>query len=1041
MRRGAGAGAAPPPAPSFRRVRAAPRARALLGLLACVGPAALASPGVAQTPTRVALDSALLAPLHWRNIGPERAGRSIAVAGVPSRPFEYYAGFAGGGLWKTTDGGTTWRPVTDGWIRSSSVGAVAVAESDPDVVYVGMGEAQIQRNSLQGDGVYGSRDGGRTWTHLGLDDSQVIARIRVHPTDPDVVYAAVLGHPWGPSEERGVYRSRDGGRSWRRILYRDADTGAVDLAIDRAHPDVLYAALWRATVAPGGTVTGGPGSGLFRTTDGGESWTELTASPGMPRGAIGSIGVSVSGADPRRVYALVDADDGGVLRSDDGGDTWTLVNDDGPLRQRPSYFNRIQADPGDADVVYVMNLQLFRSTDAGRSYEIVTTPHVDYHDVWIAPGDPRRMAVANDGGPTVSVNRGESWTGQAIPTAQLYNVGTTRDVPYHVCGPQQDEAAVCVPSSQARWRSSSPYVGSGDLGGALYAPGGGEFGRIVPHPRDPNLFFATGPNVVTRYDRRTGLVHARDIQVAPLTDRGPDRERFTQIAPLVFSPTDANVLYAGSQHLWRLDASTSAWARVSPDLTRGARGGTEASGSIFAIAPSPGDAATVWVGSDDGLVHLTRDGGGSWRDVTPPGLPGPAKISAIEASAHEPGRAYVAAHRYEFDDRAPYVFETRDYGATWTRIVAGIGATDYVHVVREDPVRAGLLYAGAEHGVHVSLDDGASWQPLSLDLPDVSVPDLVVEGGDLVIATQGRSFWVLEGIGPLRELSREVVAAPLHLFRPRPAVRRLAPAVVDYLLARDAASVRIEVLDSTGAVVRSFGDPTPSGGRPAARATGADAPPRRAGLNRFRWDLRYEDAAVFPGMILWVGSADGPIAAPGRYRVRVTADGITRTQELEVTRDPALADVTDADVRAQFDLALAARDRMSEANRGVARIRDLRAQLEDRRGRAPDPPVAAATEALLGELGRVEGQLYQVRLRSQLDAITYPVMLNNRLANLKLSIETGDGRPTPQQYAAYEQLSGELRAQLERLGELVGTDLADFNRLIVGRGLPAVEAR
>jgi len=996
------------------------KAALLLALLAW--PASGPLPASAQTAEPRVLDPGRFELLRWRNVGPARAGRSIAAAGSTARPLEYYAGFAGGGLWRTVDGGTSWRPVTDGWIRSSSVGAVAVAESDPDIVYIGTGEVQIQRNSLQGDGVYGSRDGGETWAHLGLEDSQVVSRIRVDPRDPDIVFAAVLGHPFGPSAQRGVYRSRDGGRSWERVLYRDDRTGAVDLVIDRTNPDVVYAALWRARVRPGGSVTGGPGSGLFKSADGGDSWTELSSAPGFPTGELGKIGITVAG-DGNRVYALVDAEDGGVFRSDDGGRTWILVNDDGPLRQRPPYFNRIVADPNDADVVYVLNLQLYRSDDGGTTYEIVRAPHVDHHDLWIAPGDARRMISSNDGGPTVSVTGGESWTRQDMPTAQLYNVGVTRDVPYHVCGPQQDEAAICVPSTQTRWRSASPYVGSGGLDGPWYAPGGGEFGTMAPHPTDPNLFYATGPNVITLYDRRTGLVQARDVQPMPLSARGAGAERFTPFAPIVFSAVDPDVLYAGSQHVWKLRLSTLEWERMSPDLTRGA-GTPDASGAVLSIEPSPHDEATVWVGSDDGLVHVTRDAGVSWSDVTPAGLPRGAKVTSITVSPHEPHRVYVAATGYEIDDRTPYLFRTADAGMSWTSVVEGLGPDEFVRVVHEDAQRPGLLFAGTEHGVFVSFDDGNRWESLSLNLPDVSVSDLVVEGGDLVIATQGRSFWILEGVGVLRELSPTSLASPVHVFSPGPVVRRLTPAVFDYLLSREAATVRIEILDAEGALVRSY-----DGGEP----------PGRAGHNRFVWDLRYAPATVFEGMIFWVGTPEGPLAPPGRYRVRVSADGVTRSRDFEVVRDPAAA-VTDEDLRAQFELALAARDGITAANEGVIEIRALRLELEDRIGRVDDESVRSSAEALIAALSEVEDQLYQVRLRSQLDAIVHPVRLNNRLANLKLSIETGDGRPTPPHYAAYEQLSGELEAQLERLDELVD-GLDALNERLTAAGLEPVELR
>ncbi|HJQ68508.1 MAG TPA: glycosyl hydrolase [Blastocatellia bacterium] len=1001
----------------------------------------------AQTVSRsTPYDPALFRFLQWRNIGPDRAGRSIACAGSSARPFEYYSGAVGGGLWKTADGGATWKPVTDRQINSSSVGAVAVSESQPDIVYIGMGEVQIQRNMLQGDGVYKSTDAGKTWSHIGLADTQVISRVRVHPQNPNLIYVAAFGHPYGANEERGVYRSTDGGKSWQKILFRNNLSGAVDLVMDRLNPSILFAAIWEARVtATGAVLSGGPGSGLFKSTDGGDTWTELTRNPGLPKATIGKIGVSIAGSDSRRVYALIEAEDGGVFRSDDGGEIWAKVNDEGALRQRPSYFNRIYADPKEKDVVYVLNFFVYKSTDGGKSYRVVQNQHPDQHDLWIDANNTRRMIVSNDGGGTVTVNGGESWTAQAYPTAQLYRVATTRDIPYHVCGAQQDQGAICVPSSQSPWRSTSPYLGPGipPLGGPVYAPGGGEFGMMAPHPRDPDLFFATGPSVITRFDRRTGLSQARDVQVSPVADRGPNRERFS-LYSLAFSHHDPNTLYTSSQHVWRTTDGGLRWERISTDLSRPTSRDQNrpAGGSVSTLAPSYHEANTIWAGTDDGLVHVTRDGGKSWQEITPPGLPEFSRVNIIEASPHNPGAAYVAAKRHQLDDRAPYIFKTSDYGKSWKKIVAGIAPNNFVHVVREDPKRQGLLYAGTEHGVVVSFDDGENWQSLSLNMPDTQAPDLVVEANDIVIATHGRSFYILDNIGPLREFSPQVASSALHLFQPADAIRRLDQVVIDYALKADARRVVIEILDADGKVIRSYtnGDREP-GGAQTGQSPEADEssdrqperPSRSAGLNRFTWDLRYSSATVFPGMIMWVGSPNGPIAAPGSYQVRVTADGETRTRRFKILRDPRPSDLTDADIQEQFALALKIRDRISEANEGVILIRAVKKQISDRIDKAKDGQIASVGEAAIQRLSEVEQQLYQVKLRGELDAVTYPVMLNNRLANLKLSVETGDGRPTPQSYAAFQKLSSELDVQLGKLNDTMKNEVARFNILLGAR--------
>ncbi|CAA9346759.1 MAG: GH74 / GH33, partial [uncultured Gemmatimonadaceae bacterium] len=781
---------------------------------------ALAAPAGAQRPVPPErVDSAQFRGLEWRSIGPNRGGRSIAVAGSARRPLEYYFGAVGGGLWKTVDGGTSWKPVTDGQLTSSSVGAVAVAESNPDVVYLGMGETCIRGNIMQGDGVYRSADGGKTWTHVGLEQTHAISKIRVDPRNPDVVYVAALGHPAGPNRERGVFKSTDGGKSWKKVLYRDERSGAIDLSMDARDPNVLYAALWEAYRITWQMSSGGPGSGLFKSTDGGATWKEITRAPGLPAGVLGRIGVSVSPADGRRVYAAVEAAEGGIFRSDDAGATWRRTNDDRKLRQRAFYYTHITADPQLRDRVYVQNVSFFRSDDGGVKFDsTLTGSHGDHHDLWIAPNDNRRMAQANDGGGAVSVNAGQTWTAQNFPTAQLYHVATTRDFPYHVCGAQQDNSTACLPSSGwANLRGAR----SDALGDWMYDVGGGESGYIAPDPRNPDVFYAGSQGaLLTRYDRSNGQI--RDVQVYPRFFSGEPAsalpERWQWTFPIVFAPREPGTIYASSQHLWRTRDEGQTWTRVSPDLTRadpktlGPTGGPitkdmngpEIYGTIFTVAPSFVDARVIWTGSDDGLAHVTRDGGATWTDVTPRGLPKFARISIIEASHHQAGTAYLAAKNYLLDDRAPYLYRTADYGRTWTKIVGGIRADDYVHAVREDPARAGLLYAGTEHGIYVSWDDGARWRSLSLKLPDTQVTDIAVEAHDLVIATHGRSMYVLDDIAPIREAgsgapraanrraeppspaARSTLPAALQLFTPRPTTRGVDEAPIQYALARPA---------------------------------------------------------------------------------------------------------------------------------------------------------------------------------------------------------------------------------------------------------------
>ncbi len=1013
---------------------------------------------IAQSPPQATSYSAqFFSGLRWRNIGPNRGGRSIAVAGSPSRPFEYYFGATGGGLWKTKDGGITWNPVTDGALKTSSVGSVAVSESNPDIVFIGTGETELRGDIIQGDGLYKSTDSGKTWTPSGLAETQAIGRIRIDPRNPDTVYVAALGHPFGNNAERGVFRSRDGGKTWQKVLYRNVRAGAVDLCIDPQHPTVLFASIWEAFRTPYSLSSGGPGSGLFKSTDGGDNWTEITRSPGLPKGIVGKIGVAISGADSNRVWAIIEAEDGGIFRSDDAGVTWTKVNDERRFRQRAFYYTRIYADPKNRDRVYVLNTGLYRSDDGGKNFTALRPPHGDNHDLWIAPDDPTRMINGNDGGANVSVNGGETWTAQHYPTAQLYHVVTTSHIPYHVCGAQQDNSTACVPVN-----------GNGN---EFYEIGGGESGYIAADPRNTNIYYAGSyGGLLTRLDRATGQM--REINVWPDNPMGHSsqdiRERFQWTYPIVFSPSDPRVLYVGSQHLWRTTNEGQSWARISPDLTRadsktlGPSGGpitldqtgVETYATIFTIAPSPKDPNTIWTGSDDGVVSVTRDGGKDWQRVTPPDLPALARISLIEASPHRAGTAYVAANRYQQDDWAPYFYETDDYGKTWTKIVNGIGPRDFARAIREDPRRAGLLLAGTEHGIYISFDNGANWQSLALNLPVTPVHDIAFKDNDAIIATHGRSFYVLENIGVLRQLTPSVAQSDVYLFDPADAMRSVSRGVtIDYYLKEGADKVVIDILDAQGNLVRSFTgtqadekqkpEPGPPAGEEAPRGGAPARVGRKAGMNRFVWDMRYPDATGFPRLIMWAGNLRGPVATPGVYQVRLAAGGRTLTQHFSITKNPMLANITDTDLQEQFKLALQVRDRLSQANEAVVRIRSLKDQITDRLAkidRNKDPNIAASGEAFASKLTDIEGEIYQYRNQSSQDPLNYPIRLNNKLAALEEVIESADARPTDQCYEVYKDLSSRLDAQVARLDAVMKAEGQAFNKLLASRQIEQVKA-
>lgn len=1012
--------------------------------------------------------------LKWRSLGPQRGGRSIGVAGSVARPHEYYFGAVGGGLWKTTDGGTNWRPVTDGQINSSSVGAVAVAPSNPDVVYIGMGEAQLRGNIAQGDGVYKTTDGGKTWKHIGLKDSQTVSRLRVHPTNPDLVYAAVLGHVAGPNEERGVFRTKDGGTTWERVLFRDNKTGAVDLTLDPNNPSVIYATLWEAFRVSHMMSSGGPGSGIFKSTNGGDTWTEISRNPGLPKGVLGKMGITVSGADSNRLYAQIEAEDGGFFMSDDAGASWKLVTDRREQRQRAFYYTRLYADPKAKDTVYVLNVGFHKTTDAGKTWTTIRVPHSDNHDLWIASDDPKRMINGNDGGGNVTVNGGETWTEQDYPTSQFYHVTTTNHVPYHVCGAQQDNSTACVTSQE-----SASMFGE-RTAPIFYSAGGGESGYIAPHPTKLDVFYAGSyGGYISKFDRSTGQTRA----INPYPDNpmgypsGQIAERFQWTFPIVLSPHDPNELYVGSQHLWLSTNEGQSWTKVSPDLTRGDPStmgdsggpitkdhtGVETYGTIFTFAPSRVDRNVMWTGSDDGYIHVTRDKTKTWTNVTPKDLPEFARISIVEASPHRAGTAYVAANRYGRGDFAAYVYRTDDYGQTWTKIVNGVAARDFARAIREDLKRPKMLYLGTENGIYVSFDDGAKWESLRQGLPVTPVHDIAVTERDLVIGTHGRGFYVMDNIAPLRELRSAAVTGEgiLHLFTPQTVRRGLdRNATFDYSLEAAVKDVRIEILDEKGASIRTYtnseAEVAKAKAAAAERAGGGEEdffrgprdpkPPLAPGHHRVNWDLRYPGATEFPGMIMWAASSRGPLAPTGSYQVRVTADGESQTKPFRIEREKTLLrDVTDADLQAQFDLAIQVRNKASQANDAVLLIRGIKAQVDERikkldtgkPGRKPSPTLVAA-RSLNEKLSAVEGEIYQVKNRSSQDPLNYPIKLNNKIAALQGVIESADARPTDQSREVFKMLSDKLDVQLGKMDAIIKTDLPKLVALLQKQKLDAV---
>ena len=1044
-------------------------------------------------PVNKEISTSVINSLRWRNIGPHRGGRVVAVAAHPTQDMVFYFGACTGGVWKTSDGGTYWENISDGFFKTSAVGAIAVAESDPNVIYAGMGEACIRGNVSYGDGVYKSTDGGATWANVGLQDTRHIARVRVHPKNPDLVYVAALGHAFGPNSERGVFRSTDGGKNWEHVLFRSENTGAIDLTFDPTNPRILFAAVWQAHRTPWSLNSGGPESGIFRSTDGGDTWQELSGRPGLPQGIKGRIGITASAARAGRVWTTIEAEPPGVFLSDDGGETWQLVSDNLDIQARPWYYQHIFADPQDAETVWILNSSAWKSTDGGRTFNQVNTPHGDNHDLWMDPRNPQRMIEGNDGGATVTFNGGDTWsTVYNQPTAQFYHVDTDNRYPYRVYGTQQDNSAISVPS-----RTHKGAIPWGDC----YTTGSSESGYIAVHPDDPDVVFSGaigsspgGGGNMLRYDHRTGQVRIVTVWPEFYTGWGAKdmKYRFQWTYPIKFSPHDSNVLYATGNMVFRSTDQGDSWEPISPDLTRNDPSTLEPSGgpitkdtsgaetyaTIFAFAESPVEKGLFWAGSDDGLVHISRDGGESWDDITPKDLGEWTLISMIEPSPHDPAAAYLAATRYKLDDPKPMLLKTSDYGATWTSIVDGIREGDYLRCVREDPVNPGLLYAGTETGAYVSFDHGATWQPLQSNLPAVPVYDLVVKEDDLVAATHGRSFWILDDVTRLRQISQEIADKRAHLFKPRDTYRPAAPfgarrgsAGKNYMLSLGAPIAYYETKDEMGNVVQKLldaGENPPFGviityylkDAPESEATLAfhdsnggliktfsslrlaepspyqPEDPRLSanqGGNSFVWDMRYPYARKVPDDKALDPVTTGPLATPGTYSVTLTVDGESQTQSFQLLKDPRVA-ASQQDFDEQLAASLQVRDRLSEVTDAILDLRSIRDQAQEWAKRAEGSPAAetvtAAADGLKEKLTAIENELMQTGYRGERDRLHIQVKLNRKLAELMNVISAADFKPPKQIYDVFTDITGRIEPHLQSLQQVKDKDLEEFINLL-----------
>ena len=1050
-------------------------------------------------------DPDVLGAVQWRCIGPPRGGRVVAVAGDPVEPMVFYFGACAGGVWKTYDGGVYWENVSDGFLNTAAVGAITVADSDRNVIYAGMGESCIRGDVSYGDGVYRSTDAGRTWVHLGLEDTRHIARVRVHPQNPDLVYVAALGHAFGPNEQRGVFRSRDGGKNWERVLYRDDKSGAIDLSIDATNPRILYAALWETLRTPWSLTSGGEGSGIFKSVDGGDTWQELTGNPGLPKGLKGRIGIAASPAKAGRVWATVEADDAGLYRSDDAGATWELVTDNQDIQGRPWYYEHIFADPVDADTVWSLNYQAWKSVDGGKTFDQVSTPHGDNHDLWIDPQNPLRMIEGNDGGACVSFNGGESWsTIYNQLTAQFYHVAADNRYPYRVYGTQQDNTAIAVPS-----RSHKGAIPWGDC----YTVGNSESGYIVVHPENPNVIFsgavgssAGGGGNLIRYDHDTGQVRLITVWPELMTGRGSKemKYRFQWTFPIQFSPHDSNVLYVTGNMAFRSTDEGTSWEAISPDLTRQDvtkmepsggpvtkdTSGAEVYGTIFAFVESPHEKGVFWAGSDDGLVHISRDGGEHWEQVTPPSMPPFTLVSMIEVSPHDPATAYIAATRYKLDEPRPMLYKTSDYGVTWTEIAGNIPSHDYTRVIREDPARRGLLYVGTETGVYVSFDDGGSWRPLQANLPTVPVYDLLVKENDLVAATHGRSFWVLDQLGQIQQAAAGLADGPFQLLKPAETQRLRSPLpgrkpasgkryrmsmgadvtfietlgpndltvrkVLDggenpphgvlifyYLGEPTEEEINLTISDAAGAVIKTWSNKSPVGEQP----NDMEQEPLlsgQPGMNRFVWDMRYPASEKVPGDKTTEDVATGPMAPPGAYEVRLSADGQAQTHTFNIAKDPRVS-ASQEDLDSQFRFLIQIRDKLSDTHRAIMRLRSVRSQVEEWEQRAGDSEsrqaLIEAAGAIKQSLNDIESELIQTGHTGARHRLHLPVKLNRQLAELMAVVGIADFAPPQQTYRVFEEITGRIDAQTKMLNDVLDQEVPKFMDLVHELEIPAIVPR
>jgi len=1003
-------------------------------------------------------DEGIFEGMEWRCIGPFRGGRSAAVTGVPNKPNLFYMGSTGGGVWKTENGGQSWNNISDGFF-GGSIGAVSVSEYDNNVIYAGGGEKTLRGNVSYGYGIWKSEDEGNSWKQAGLKNSRHISRIRIHPRNPELAYAAVIGDIYKPTEERGVYRTKDGGDSWERILFTNDHAGAVDLILDPNNPRILYASTWRVQRTPFSFESGGEGSGLWKSTNSGDSWENISSNEGLPAGMLGIIGITVSPVNSNRLWAIIEAEDGGVFRSDDGGNKWIKINESRSLRQRAWYYSRIYADSQEEDIVYVVNVAYHRSKDGGKTFESASAPHGDHHDLWISPEDNQRMIIADDGGAQVSHDAGKNWsTYFNQPTSQFYRVVTDNHFPYRIYGAQQDNSTVRIAH-----RSAGGSINQSDW----ESTAGGESAHIAVDPQNDDIVYGGSyGGFLTRVDHSNE--QERAINVWPDNPMGYGAEgmkyRFQWNFPIFFSPHNPDKLYACSNHLHVSYDEGQSWKLISPDLTRNDSVKLVSSGgpitkdntgveyycTIFAATESTHEEGVIWTGSDDGLLHLTRDNGDNWTNVTPNIMPEWTMINSLEIDPFNPGGLYVAATSYKSGDYQPYLFKTKDYGASWEKITHGIADDHFTRVVRADPDRKGLLYCGTESGMYLSYDDGLSWKPWQLNLPLVPITDITLKNKNLIAATQGRSFWIIDDLTPLHQLNKDIEQSifflydPLHSYRiegyqnkesSNSGKNHPGGVLINFYLKNEpdtATSVHLKIMDSEDQIIHEFSNQAKDK---------KDQLLLKKGFNQFSWNMRYPDAKGFDGLIMWAAGIQGPLALPGSYKVRLVYNTDSLKSDFKIIKDPR-STVSLEQLAEQFDFLIEVRDKVSETSETIIKIRKARAQIVGLTSKLSDDTKFDAirnfSDSINISITKVEETLYQTKNQSRQDPLNYPIKLNNKLAHLMMLTSIGDYQPTEQAIEFKEEVIENINKALSDLDEILDTQIPALNKQVKETDIDAI---